>query len=81
MTPRWKNGAPLSSVLDLAEHVERADREVLARSPPPPWLDRDLGDDADDERGAGADAEEIADGRAQVVRAADRESAPAPGCR
>ena len=69
------------AVLDLAQHVERAGRELRALR-----VERDLGDDADDERFAGADAEEFADGRAHVavgdreahlrLAAGDREHAP-----
>src|SRR5205085_10735952 len=60
---------------DLAEHVDDANREVLAREPLAAFrLDRDLGDDADDECAFGADAEEFADGRADIVFAADRKS-------
>ena len=82
MTPRWKK-SPRSLVLDLAEHVDGGDRELaLARL----RLGADLGDHADHDRVAGADAEKLADGRAHVLRAdreahlrlaaADREHAP-----
>ena len=57
-------------MLDLAEHVDRAGCKLaFARL----RLGGDLGDDADHDRVAGADAEELADRRAHILRA-DREA-------
>ena len=57
-------------VLDLAQHVELRGRvRAGAGRAGAGRIDRDLGDDADDQRGAGADAEKLADGRAHVVGA------------
>ena len=69
VTPRWKK-SPRSPSLDLAQHVDGGDRELaFARL----RLRADLGDDADHQRVAGVDAEKLADGRAQFLRA-DREA-------